>query len=439
MIDVDQRGRQAGEIEIGGVAYAAGMFWQLADEPARVTSEARSVASTVGVEADVICVQPSAPAQYGLGWTESNHKTGQRPLALAATQNIGGSFLGCFPVGDQDRYWFGRAKDGVIMPDGDALFDNLNAARDRFEAAYAEAADDVVIFAPDSWGIPGAKEGNLAELITKAPTIRLASRESALGKFKLVFVAVIVLLAAGAGAYWWFDQQAKERAAAERREQRAIQQAMAAANPWFREPLPSAVLDACYAGFTDLPLIVPGWSMRTAQCDGRVIAARWSKEQAGLIASLRDAAEDAGFGLQLGDGGTNAILSRPITGLPTREQIGAATPGNELWQGDLIRERLWEMGNRLGMPINLTGGRRGPPPPPPRGSDGRPLNVPPPPSAIDLRMSASLPVNTWSSVLDDVPGAVVETITWTSGGEGDNWQISARIYESQIRQLPGSN
>lgn len=426
MLNEEQRGRFGGRVAINGIQYSAGLFWQLADDPTRVGNEARAIARTDGVDADFVCVLSGSPAQYGLGWKDADHKGGDRPLAIAATEAIGTSFIGCFPI--DGRWWFVSAKDGVVSPDGDALFQDETAARDRFESAYAETGEDVAIYTPEDWGIPGARDTDLASLIETPPTVKLAATETALARFRVVFLmaAVMIICVIGIGGWLWHNQEIN--AEARDRERQLIQQALAQADPWLKQPLPSEVLRSCYEGFVSLPVLVPGWQLESAQCQPGSLSSNWVRRPDGLIGSLRLAAEQNGFTFTVQRRGELATLSKSVARPDNRS---GAQSADSLWQAQEIRESLWELGNRVGVDFTVEGGRSGPPAAPPRGADGRPLDIPPPPSSLTFEVEAAVPITTWSEIFDALPGVVVNRIQLDN--RRGSWVISGNVYELQQR------
>lgn len=437
VLAAEERTRRSGRVTVNSVGYAAGLFWQPADDPNRVAIEARSVAQTEGVDADFYCVITAPQAQYGLGWKDAGHTAGLRPLAFAVAATLDGDFIGAFQIGSQ--WWFGYARNGVILPDGDALYDNEADCRAHFEREFAEVTEEVDAYAPDAWQIAGTRALDIDAAVGAAPGVKLRSTESVLARVRsLILLAVLLVVAGGFGVYYLL-QQAEQREQVIQQNNRLYAEAKRNERPWIREPTPSQVINTCHEVFNRLPIVVPGWSMRNASClqtPGnplvRRVQANWEIGD-GFIQALRVAAEATQFTPNLGPSGETAVLQATVQLRGGRAQRGKDVPYQGLWVGSRIQNTLWELENRLSVEgaetasIELQGS-------PPRGtrrkavdSEGKPFDdVYQAPPTLGITVISNLPIRTWNRLFDAIPGLIVDNIEWnTQNGE---WTINARVY-----------
>ncbi len=428
MMGPEDRLRHAGRVTVGGTGYAAGLFWQPADDPNRVASEAKTVAQTEGVDADFLCVVPGSPAQYGLGWRQAGHAAGLRPLALAVTANLDGSFIGAFRAGD--RWWFGYAHSGVVLPEGDNLYATEQECREAFSRQFPDAPSDCEAYAPAAWGYEDTSELTLEAAVGAPPKIRLRSTESVFARLRTAVLLLILLLMVGGagGYYWWQDLQEKERIRQENL--RILNTARANERPWQNVPLPGEVLRVCHDRLNALPIIVPGWQLLGAQCGAAGptnwrVSSEWSLST-GFLEALRVAADARDFQMTLGNDGDSATLTSGTDMPITRRAAGIDTAYEELWTGERLQQALWELQNRLDVAIKLTGqpargSRR-----PVFGADGEPLNAYEPPPTLRFEIDANIPIREWSDIFNRLPGSAIDSVEWDA--RNGQWTLTGRIY-----------
>jgi hypothetical protein len=185
-----------GVVNVAGKPYAAGLFWQAAATASSAEKEAPKLASEPGIEADFYCVRKGITVQFGLGKSEAGHKAGMPSAAACLADRSNGTWIGVFKT---DSGWlYLSVRKGAIMPDGDALYPDEEAARDRLRMDLAVGGWES-IYAPNTWGISQATEANLEELIAGAKSSRLKPVKAS-PKTYMIFGAGLVAFAA---AMWY--------------------------------------------------------------------------------------------------------------------------------------------------------------------------------------------------------------------------------------------
>lgn len=447
------RERHGGRVVVGGVTYAAGLFWEPADDPQMVLREAKSVARTEGVDADIFCVRPGAPPQYGLGWKNIGHGAGQRPLAAAVCEASGGSYIGAFEV--DGRWWFGAAAGDVILPDGDALYDNEEACRQHFERHYAEMHEDIVVFAPTGWGVQNGRQADLEVLIARPPSIRLKPVDSLLVRYRVLLVLLVLLgVVIFMGLRWWNEQRMEARRIGVERIQ-AARDTIRKAGPWLVRPDAITALDQCYGLFQQVPIGVFGWSLVQAECkippplpgadplNPPLASARmdsiWARDRSGLLLAMREAVKGNDLSLMFGENGDSAQA-----GLYLPQVIPAfgaeRTPADpvELWSEDNVKMHLWGTGQKLGVAFNV-GELQMQPRPSTIGSDGRELTLPdgrmlrnqlpPMPAWLRFEVESGITIPEWRETFKRIPGATIDQVVWNA--RNGQWRLLGQVYVYQ--------
>ncbi|MEA1938884.1 MAG: type 4b pilus protein PilO2 [Pseudomonadota bacterium] len=432
-----QRERYGGRVTVGGVAYAAGLFWEPADDPSMVVREARTVARTEGVDADCLVVRASQPPQYGLGWRSVGHTPGLRPLAVAMTEAVGGNFVGVFKL--DEGWWFGLSRNDLILPDGDALYADEEMARQHFEREYAEMPEDIPAYAPEHWGIPGTRPTEIEDLITKTPSIKLHSTEGFVSRYRNLFVlGVVFFIALGVvGNYFSKKMEAQEEAT--RKISEAYDFALKNLNPHQKLPLASDKLVACHALFERMPIVVPGWQPASAKCFGGTpadsdrgvmavpvqLTSDWLRTD-GIFKSLESAAIAADMAWRFKENGESASLSTSSPALLARSE-------RNIWRniglrdGREISEMLWDMGHRLEVTFDVRASTKRAGAQILYGPDGVAHTIPATPVPAIFTMTSTIPITSWVNVFDAMPGLVVDSIEWDPGV--GIWTIVGRVYQ----------
>ena len=419
----------AGVVTVGRRAYAVGLYWE--NSPSgRVAQTAKEAAKQPGQQAEFYAVRPGnnegRVPQFGLGQLAAGHKSGMPSFAACLANQQPGSWVGAFKA--REGVVVAVVRDELIVPDGDLLFSNETEARDRVlqEMSFGGLQK---VYAPEAWAIPGSDTMPVALLMDERRDITL--RPVSIPKKLIIGVAggVALLLVLVGGFWYWqvLEDQAKQEA--ERQEQlRRAQEAARNLLPsalqnkqpeypppvrfWEDRPQPLQVVEACRAGLQKVTLAVAGWRMGALTCNGSAISTSWGREHgpsAPPVGSVVDA------------GASNASMVIPLTPLTPRGHEDLVNPDDvthrylgQNWPGVISR-----------IPDD-------PPPPPPPGYQG-PWNPPPPPwvkrsFTVSVReLPSSLPTY-WR----DLPGLIVNSMSYTPSPVGGTWTIEGVIYENRI-------
>lgn len=413
----------AGVATVGRRKYAVGLYWQPSPS-GRVAQSAKEAAKQPGQYADYFSVRPGVKggriAQFGLGQSQAGHKLGMAALAVTLANKQPGSWAGAFKVNEGIVVIVVR--DDLIAPDGDQIFLDEAAARDRLIQEFTLGGLQR-IYAPEAWAISGAETIALPFLVQNRGEGALQPvkipRQFIMAGVGLIAAAVIVV------AGMWYYQDMKEKEEAERQEkirQQAILlgQKNAAAGVgkivyppperfWEKEPLPEQVIASCRAALDKLPQAMLGWNVSILSCDKSAAFVSWSREQ-GYTKMLDDAIVDASGGTA-----TRTVTYDPA--LQNRAKEDLFDP-NEITRRFLAQN--WD-GTISRLPDD---------PPPPC-----PPNVPPeewhPPPAPWIKRGFNLVLTDLPGqspqYFANIPGVIIKSIS----RQGDTWRIEGVIYENR--------
>ncbi len=415
----------AGVATVGRRKYAVGLYWQPSPS-GRVAAAAKEAAVQPGQQSEFFAVRSGVKggrvAQFGLGQAQSGHKRGQATLAATLANRQPGSWAGAFKL--LEGIVVIVVRDDLIAPDGDQIYIDEAAARDRLVQEVTLGGLQR-IYAPEAWSIPAAETLALPFVLQNRGDCPL--QPVTMPRSFIIGVTMLGILAvAGLGGTWWYqDMQEKEE-----QERQVRLQAMAAQQRidnsklpnggrvgitypppqrfWEDEPQPMALVDACRTALAQAPQTVLGWRLNSVACSRGSLSLGWNRET-GFTKPMAEAAIDA-------SGGT-ASRGVALAPLSNRAREDLLDP-NEITKRYLAQN--W----------NGTISRLPDDPPPPR-----PENVPPedwqPPPAPWVKRGFNLTLTDLPGELPqyfaNVPGVIIKTLTNQSG----NWVVEGVIYENR--------
>lgn len=322
----------ASVIQITGIGFATGLMWQplAGSNDSERQSEIKSLARELGLELSVVHANKQC-----VGFAKSGEVKGGVPslaAALASQIEARNGVRDFIYVGElPDGQWYYLAqKDGVILADGDTVFDQEDHARAKyFEDSSIGDWQEVIL--PGHWGVSGSQEcGSVAEALPmtakgkarvdkvwmlRTVTFNVAQvlRENS----KAIVLLVAVLVAATAGQYYYKDWKRKQVMAEAARmaqlaaDQRAVE--LPRPRPWSQFPLASDLLAACMKASGTVNLFPGNWDLTAINCANGMLTVSWRPRAMGWIDHLR-AVEPA---VVISIDGTLASRSTPLDPLPT--------------------------------------------------------------------------------------------------------------------------
>jgi hypothetical protein len=421
----------SGVVKVGRRDYAVGLYWQPSPS-GRVAQAAREAAQQPGQQADFYCVRSAsknvAIPQYGLGQSSVGHKAGLPTLAASLANVQPGSWAGAFRL--REGTWVVVVRDDLIAPDGDTLFDNDDAARDRLLQEVSLGGVQR-IYAPDGWSVPGSDPTPLPLLLQDRAESRLqaVAVPVKLLMYGAAAIAIIVLLTF-LYLSWQADQEriAEEQARIEREKNEAAKNKPGPITQllekwqwppaekcydrkWEKKPLLNVSIDSCKQLFTKVDVAQLGWKRGTATCDDGSLSISYSKEkfQSSIIPKNSKVKDDLSSVDQIFTG--DALSPRGQEDLFSELEISKKALENN-WP--FIISRMEDDKPIITPPQDV---KDAPPPPPP----------PSPWRKRSLNYSGKLPPWEVLKYLDGITGVIVETISWNASG----WTMDLIIYEKK--------
>ncbi|WMW66360.1 type 4b pilus protein PilO2 [Nitratidesulfovibrio liaohensis] len=281
-------------LDLNGRTYAAGLWWQVAEQPGprKLLRAARATAESTpddGYDCVVLL-----PRQFGLG--QCPDKPAAHSLA-ASMRPPTASYLGVFrlqeEVGDDGLWWVFAVRNGLISAEGDRL------CQTRAEAiSHANSLKDLGGPFDREETFPGMAESLSAISGYLAPRRGLFdrghpvcplnddARRARQRRMTLVFLGCLALLSFGVNH--WLDareaarqRQAVQAAAKAREAARREAVANAArhfARTWLAEALPVPRTAQCITPMLQLPTVASGWRLDAATCGDDALVVTWAHQ-----------------------------------------------------------------------------------------------------------------------------------------------------------------
>ncbi|MCL2672942.1 MAG: type 4b pilus protein PilO2 [Alphaproteobacteria bacterium] len=267
-----------GVINIGGTAYAVGLYWQPWQDAEKPLDEVRNLASSVGIDAEFFCLRTSGVQQCGLAVAGNGYQANM-PVATVAVADIFSDRANSIAVFKVDNgWWFLAVRDNLIMPDGDVLYAREEDARKNYMTMMA-LPDWGRKIVPDSWQINSTDDGDLAKILNRAPRPpRLVKLGSPHGKKLLIIVAVLVLI------FVYVGYTVIKKMTGPKQPQQVVRPlpaprpaapapapaAPVMPPPWLSMNNPVEILRQCEGGINRLRAVpLPGWTMSEAVCSAQ--------------------------------------------------------------------------------------------------------------------------------------------------------------------------
>ncbi len=415
----------AGVITLGSRRYAVGLYWENSPGSGRVAQIAKEAANQPGQQADFYVVRPGSRdgrvPQFGLCSNEGGKlQAGTPVLAACLASQLPGSWAGAFQFAEGIALVIVR--DDLIVPDGDLFFTEETEARDRLlqEIGFGGLQ---TIYAPEGWSIPNADSIPPTLLINDRADIIL-QRVSIPVQTKALIGAGVAAAVIALGAFWFVQKKNAEQEAlaqeALRRAQEAARLPSFVQQPppepkyerfWEKAPRPNDVISACHNGLSLIPSDIVGWALTSFSCNGTTISLTWNRTK-GQTAPPMEA--------RVNDTGHVATKTLPLPPLNPR--------GNEVLKNIDEITNVYLIQNWPGSVARLSDD---PPPPPPEGYTGA-WNPPPAPW---VKRSFTLTVaeipGALSGYIGDLPGAIINSMSYSRGGGATAWTVEGVIYENR--------
>ena len=325
--------------------------------------------------------------------------------------------------------WLIATDDGDPIIDCDIVVDTVNAAEDIFRQWLGELSP-AHIAVPEGWGVTATFEADLEHLVAEkgmrlletAGTLRRAG--SWLRNHKLVVASLIIAVAGMSFAKLHFDKKAlqeqnelvdkvaKERADRLKTESTTVIE-FAASHEYARFPSVYQFLKECLvSGFNEMQP-VPTWLLKDQWCDGRQYSQQFDGQGRFQIAFLQEAFPPHVFDLKFSDDVRSATVIKNIGGLPTRpyEREALSLLGLKI----AMSEAITPFGGVITFNSDQTAADK---------IAGKVSG-----QALHRRGTFSLqikaPPELWGRYLDEIPGLVLNKLTFTAQ---QDWALEGIYY-----------
>lgn len=418
----------SGVVKAGRRTYAVGLIWQPSPS-GRVAQAAREAAQQPGQQADFYCVRAAnknvAIPQYGLGQAALGHKSGMPTLAASIANAQPGSWAGAFRL--REGTWVVVVRDDLVAPDGDILFDNDEAARDRL-LQEINLGGVQRIYSPDGWAVPGSDPTPLPLLLQdreecRLQPVRLPIKLLIYGAGAVAVVMLIIFLA----LQWQAEQERLEMERIQQ-EMQAKQKAKEQQGPiakalqkwewppaeecyerkWEKKPQPFDVMMICKNALTKSNAMQLGWKRALVVCNNEaVLNVIWNKDnkRGAIVPDKARIRDDINVAEQ-------TIRGQPVTAR------GPETLISDTQLSSVILYKNWPV-TVVRLPddapsVSPPPEEKNPPPPPP-----------PPWIKRGIKYSGKAPPWEIWSLFQGTPGFILDRIQW----DGTAWAFEATIYE----------
>ncbi|NDE89694.1 MAG: hypothetical protein EB059_00925 [Alphaproteobacteria bacterium] len=417
----------SGVVKVGRRTYAVGLLWQPSPS-GRIAQAAREAAAQPGQQSDFYCVRAASKSvaipQYGLAQSAQGHKAGMATLAASLANAQPGSWAGAFRL--REGTWVVVVRDDLIAPDGDVLFDNDEAARDRLLQEVSLGGVQRV-YAPDGWAVPGSDPTPLPLLLQdrvecRLQPVHLPMRLIMYGAAAAAVVCLIIFLA----LQYQAEQERIEQEIAD--QARKLQEAgksgavskmvtkwewppaeQAYERKWEKAPTAKEFIANCHILFGKVPATQLGWKRTQSVCQENRLTVSWNRDKSfnAIVPPGSFIKDDLSIANQTVK--ADMLTARGPESLFSENEISGLAL-HDKWPATLTR--VADDSPIVTPPPNV---KDVPPPPPP------------PWRKRDVKYAGKTPPWEIWPYFEGVPGMIVNKIIW----DGLNWTMEITMYEKK--------
>jgi hypothetical protein len=330
-------------VDYGRRTYVFGLPWFTVleeDVPKKSASETirRSQRSF-----DLQLLKNDESPQFALANKASDIKPGAISAAAVLSSTMGNDGW-LYALEIEDHVWICNGKDGYILPDGDRVFSDPQAAKDEFLRLEPNRWKSIHV--PAAWKAPGAFPeerqkffasdevlvSDVSDLFTVSPKgwMRLTGLSPIIGAAKIAAPLGALALAAyfGIGLLMpapevapQVDQEKLKQLLAERAraEQQDQYRKLDSQRPWTSLPIASRYANTCIGAIERLPAAAAGYEAMSITCRDTNVTAELQKGPETYALWLHEWAKDQNeFEIDIAQGGEHAYVVADIPKLPSR-------------------------------------------------------------------------------------------------------------------------
>lgn len=412
----------AGVMSIGKQQYAVNLQWESWRDDVSIKRMARE-AYGAPQNGYSIWIDTHSTGIFGFGVSDQGHKRGMPALVTSIdTKILGPCWIGAFNVGR--KWWIGSARFGVVQMD--SVVDDAEEARNLL-MSQSGSEDWNRIIAPESWGVPGSTEAEIAWVLIRTgrvPKLRAVHKIKA-HLPKIIMVSVVLGLG-GYGAHYYTEMIKAEEARIEaiRKAERENRRVGPQDFPWFRATPLQAFIDGCRAEMQRGIHSVPGWSQKPLVCTSdrgnANIVTGWSRANDGKIAWLRAALPAEMTSISLSSDTRSADISYPFSLFADDNSLE-----RQPWSRNEIITRINERMTNFLIPYSLNERITSAPARSRNNAPAAPVF-----NYHELSVRTEVGIEEFGAFFQDVPGLLPSSLTYaTNSGE---WTLNFRIYHPPI-------
>lgn len=356
-------------VSLGRKTFAFGLPWFTTDEEEQPRKSAADLVKKSSIPYDLCLVRKGELQQFALGCTSDGAKSGSISAAsIVADMSGTDSWLYVMELGE--AVWICAGRDGFVLPDGDRVYESLEAAKAAVRNLSPASFKKVSL--PRSWH--EGREGGLGEAIEQAETTDVRDLASfdlpkwgklqalnSTGVLLRAGAALALIGAAGFGAMTLMSgpdpmpvtQDYSEILARIDEEERLAREQehnrLDGNQPWAIQPMAVDQARACLTAIRSMPVTPVGYEVTDISCTHGYVEAV-VKRGSGYSSWLREWAEGyPGLTANTDPTGATGTISLEIAELPARGKSNLV-PSQTF---EAIQDDLFERGQIEGAGVTL--------------------------------------------------------------------------------------
>jgi hypothetical protein len=313
---------------VDGVQFAAGLFWQPLSEASNGEKQKEIKSLAKELKFSLFVLRNTSIECVGFANPSDEIKFGVSSAAAVVSKTLevemeAKDFIFVTQL-ETGRWIYIAQRDGLILPDGDKVFNSEDEARSRL-LEDKSVVNWSLIIAPQIWGISKSIERDFGSMIPRTSKGKIkvhkwwrlknidSNKELARHKWTIIIgLAAVTALGLGIKEYkaYKYAKEMQEADAAAKAMMAAQNQQIVVVHPWKNMPVASEFLNSCTKALEGVRLFPGNWSLTSATCNNGNLTISWKPNGTnGWIDHLRAIHPNAMISMD----GSLASVTKPLS------------------------------------------------------------------------------------------------------------------------------
>lgn len=288
-------------INVGKTQWIAGLIWQplTGSNSADRLREVKQLTTEMSLEMYIIASRNNAVGMAKKGDLKGAVFSVSAAVSDVLTQEGVNDFILIDQLED-GRWYYLAHREGMILPDGDNVFDSEDEARIKFFEDYSLGSLEKA-FVPEMWGMDNTDTRKLSSLLPELFNAKAKPKRewrmsdvnpySTIGKYKLHLIGLMVVAIATGGGAMYYKKVKDDRHKKELERLQALagikNEPQVLPHPWKTQFRAITIASNCMDAIDGVVLFPGNWKLDSVTCNASNATVSWIAGSYGYIDQLK--------------------------------------------------------------------------------------------------------------------------------------------------------